>query len=296
MKKIGFIDYFIDEWHANNYPEFIRNSVLGNQFEIARAWEKLTPAGKIPLEQWCELHSVKKAGSIEEVVETCDCIVVLSPDNPEMHEELSDIPLRSGNPVYIDKTFAPTKEIAVRLFDKAKRYNTPLMSSSALRFESNIQNALKEELCGKKVHFASTSGSGIFDNYAVHQLEMLVMVLGTGAKKVMQCGNQHARIMTITYEDERRGSIQLSPSQPFRLACQYENDSGLVLENMTDFFDKFIEAMLRFFNTGESEIPKEETVEIISIYEAGIQALDKPDTWIEVPCDSSESSSKKFNR
>ena len=23
MKKIGFIDYYLDEWHANNYPEMI---------------------------------------------------------------------------------------------------------------------------------------------------------------------------------------------------------------------------------------------------------------------------------
>ena len=24
MKKVGFVDYFLDEWHANNYPEMIR--------------------------------------------------------------------------------------------------------------------------------------------------------------------------------------------------------------------------------------------------------------------------------
>ena len=23
MKKIGFIDYYLDEWHANNYPRMI---------------------------------------------------------------------------------------------------------------------------------------------------------------------------------------------------------------------------------------------------------------------------------
>ena len=24
MKKIGFIDFYLDEWHANNYPAWIR--------------------------------------------------------------------------------------------------------------------------------------------------------------------------------------------------------------------------------------------------------------------------------
>ena len=26
MKKIGFIDFFLDEWHANNYPKWIRQA------------------------------------------------------------------------------------------------------------------------------------------------------------------------------------------------------------------------------------------------------------------------------
>ena len=24
--KIGFIDYYLDEWHANNYPQFLREA------------------------------------------------------------------------------------------------------------------------------------------------------------------------------------------------------------------------------------------------------------------------------
>ena len=27
MKKIGFVDYYIGEWHANEYPELIANIV-----------------------------------------------------------------------------------------------------------------------------------------------------------------------------------------------------------------------------------------------------------------------------
>ena len=23
MKRVGFIDYYLDEWHANNYPETV---------------------------------------------------------------------------------------------------------------------------------------------------------------------------------------------------------------------------------------------------------------------------------
>ena len=36
-KKIGFVDYYISEWHANHYPEWIAqaNEVLGTDYEVA---------------------------------------------------------------------------------------------------------------------------------------------------------------------------------------------------------------------------------------------------------------------
>ena len=30
MKKIGFIDYYLDEWHANNYPRMIAEASNGS--------------------------------------------------------------------------------------------------------------------------------------------------------------------------------------------------------------------------------------------------------------------------
>jgi hypothetical protein len=38
-KRIGFIDEFLDNWHANNYPRLFREHPLGARFEVALAWE-----------------------------------------------------------------------------------------------------------------------------------------------------------------------------------------------------------------------------------------------------------------
>ena len=40
MKKLGFIDYCLDEWHANNYPAMIAdyNSKNGTDYRVAYAW------------------------------------------------------------------------------------------------------------------------------------------------------------------------------------------------------------------------------------------------------------------
>ena len=48
-RKIAFIDYSIDEWHANHAPGIIAKSSLADEFEIAGAWEK-TP-GPTPLKK-----------------------------------------------------------------------------------------------------------------------------------------------------------------------------------------------------------------------------------------------------
>lgn len=37
MKKIGFVDYFLDEWHANNYPVWIADPRHGGQY-AGRSW------------------------------------------------------------------------------------------------------------------------------------------------------------------------------------------------------------------------------------------------------------------
>ena len=51
-KKIGFIDLFIDEWHANNYPKWFREAPRAAEFELGYAWEEQNRGGR-PLDKWC---------------------------------------------------------------------------------------------------------------------------------------------------------------------------------------------------------------------------------------------------
>lgn len=283
MKKIGFIDHYIDEWHANNYPTWIRESRFADEFTVSLAWEETTPEGRIPLAEWCARENVGRANSLEQVVEECDCLVVLSPDNAERHEDLADLPLRSGKPVYIDKPIAPTLAAARRLFEKAKAHGTPMMSCSALRFGSQIEEALNGPLANGAARYVATEGPGVFHIYAIHQIEMLVMALGTGATHVLQNGDDLAKQMLIRYPDDRRASVTLAPALDFRLYAATGPDAGLTLSGMGDFFPRFIDGMLEFFQTGVPKVNPRETLEIAALIEAGQAALDSPDEWVSVP-------------
>lgn len=283
MKKIGFIDYFIDEWHANNYPRMIRESSFKDRFEVALAWEEIVQPGKKPIDEWCRDQKVVRAATVRQVVKECDCLIVLSPDNAERHEDLAKLPLQSGKPVYIDKPIAPSLRIAKRLFARARKHATPMMSCSALRYGSALEDLLKDPIGQKPVRFVATRGGGVFQIYAIHQVEMLVMTLGTGATRVMQCGNAQAQVMVVDYPDGRRGQITLAPGQGFQLSVAFGDKEGFVIDKMDDFFPRFIEAMLRFFDTGQPLVPEAQTLEIAALVEAGTKALAKPDKWVKVP-------------
>lgn len=281
-KKIGFIDYFIDEWHANNYPAWIRESALGTEYEVALAWEQTTPEGKKPLHVWCQEQHVQAAESLEQVVEECDCLVVLAPDHPERHEELSDLALRSGKPVYVDKPFAPSRAAALCMLNKAKEYGTPLMSCSALRFGSALQQVVNNETEKGPVLHAFARGSGLFPIYAIHHLEMLVMLLGSGAERVWRSCSGNSDLLLIDYPEGRRGQLNLVDGHPYQLSIARGEHQVTCIDRMGDFFPGLIEAMLHFFQTGETPVPHQQTLEIVTLLEAGNRALQTPDQWVNI--------------
>ena len=281
-KKVGFIDFYIDEWHANNYPKWFSESSMSDKFEVAFAWEEAPKEGLRPLEKWCGEMKIVPAKNLEQLIEDCDALCVLAPSNPEVHERLADLPLKSGKPVYLDKPFAPDKAAALRLFEKAEKNKTPLMSSSALRWGSGLQKAFNETFKESKPTFVGTRGSGrSFWEYSIHQVEMITTLMGTGAKRVMQCGNSTTFHMIIEYNDERRACMTLMAGQGFQVSASNGSES-VVISEMSDFFPNLIESMLKFFETGISPIDKRETIEIASIVATGIKALEKPYTWFNI--------------
>jgi hypothetical protein len=293
-KRIGFIDEFLDNWHANNYPRLFREHPLGSQYEVALAWEMRPAESGLDIDQWCGQQQVARAASIEQVVAECDAIVVLAPRNADVHERPADVPPRAPKPVYIDKPFAPNIAAGRRMFDKAREHGTPMFSSSALRFGSALNKALSKpldkapagELADKAVRYVATRGGGRFAEYAIHQVEMLVMTLGVGARQVMHVGNDTAKVVLVDYGDGRRGTIALTPGASFGLLAAWgEPGAGgtHAIDVMDDFFPGLIDAMLRFFDSGAAPVPQEQTLEVTAILQAANAGMDRPGRWVDVP-------------
>lgn len=277
MIKIGFIDYYLDEWHANNYPKFIAQQ-FGDEFKVAYAYAEKDKEGGMTTDEWCAQFDVERCDSIEEVVEKSDCIIVLSPDNPERHLDLCRIPLASGKRVYVDKTFALTKDIAKEIVAIGEANNTPFFSTSALRFSNELSDVPREGIC-----FINSRGPGRFDTYAIHQIEPIVVLMGSEVKRIMSVGSGY-ETMVIEFSNGRRAVMSHYDWKgvDFEMIVNYEDGSIYKVPQMSGYFDNFINKLCTFFKTGETFADHAETVSVMGIIEAGNKALANPGVWVEV--------------
>ena len=89
MKTIGFIDYYLYEFHANAYPGWVKEicGETGRSYTVARAWAEkaVSPVDGKTNADWTALTGVPVCDTLEEVCEKSDFLVLLSPDNPENH-------------------------------------------------------------------------------------------------------------------------------------------------------------------------------------------------------------------
>lgn len=284
MKKIGFIDNFLSEWHANNYPEMIRNHPLAKRegLDVCYAYAKteVSPYDGVSTDEWCKKYKVERVNSIKELVDRSDCIVVLSPDHPALHEELSDYALRSGKPVYIDKTFAPDMEAAKRMFALAEKYKTPMYSTSALRFADELKEFREAE---KGADSCVAIGPYLYEIYAIHILEILTAVMKGGAQRVMSVMQGKHRALVVEYEGGRRGMfLQMETgSVPFFVSVE-RGDKTFYSQIADEYFPRFIDKLVQFFVDGIPCVQPCETIDLMGLLEAGKKALEKPYEWIEV--------------
>lgn len=278
MKKIGFIDYFLDEWHANKYPGWIEKASGGNM-KVTYAYGKVDSESGLSNADWCEKNGIELLESIEAVVENSDYLVVLSPDHPEFHEELSVLPLQSGKPTYIDKTFAPDRETALRLFESAQKHGTPLYSSSALRFATEYVEADR-----RGIETICSIGPGKFENYSIHQIEPIISLMGSEARRVMYIGTPKSPALLIGFADGRQATVNhFGWDCPFSMAVNYDSGSAKIIKPESDFFGLFIQNLITFFETGKATVNRSETIAIITIIEYGLKAAQTPYQWVELP-------------
>ena len=276
--KIGFIDKYLDEWHANHLPEWLREAT---DVEAIYAYEQMASPheGGISGSEWAAEHDAILCDSIEEVIEKSDFLIVLAPNYPESHEELCDLPLRSGKPTYVDKTFAPDKVMARKLIELAKEYNTPLFTTSAVRYSDELIDVDTEN-----IKTISMRGPGPLEMYSIHYIESIVRLFGPEAESVMFIGDKESPAYVMRFSGNRFATAhQFDWDCPFNISLKYSDEKApLYIAKCNNFFQGFVKQLVEFFKTAKNPVDYEETYAVIALRTAIIKAADTPGEWVEI--------------
>ena len=281
--KVGFIDYFLDEAHASCIPEYFEK-LSGGEVKVAYAYAKIDAPNGRTTDQWCADYGVQRCDSIEEVVRLSDALMVLAPDYPETHMELCELPLASGKPCYVDKTFAPDRATAEKIFKYADEHNTPVFSASGLRFSPALDEIDTSDIRGVSSWGPAWGGGIGYQIYAIHQIEPVMRLMNAKATKVMiETSAEKWYTMLIKFEDGRFATVQgfVEGFSPFMVNVATGTGTQTVNYGKS-YNDNYYTQMIDFLRTGDVKVPHQDTIEIIAVLTAGLEALKKPGEWVEV--------------
>lgn len=280
MKTIGFVDYYISEWHANNYPKWIKEACekAALDFEVKYVWaeEYVSPVSGENTDEWCKRFGAVHCESIDELCEKCDFIIILAPSNPEKHLSYAEAVLKWGKRTYIDKTFAPDYSTAKKIFELGEKYGAKLFSSSALRYSPAL-DGLENSV------FVTTFGCGSnFEEYIVHQCEMVIAVLKCKPlfARVEKQGGQY--LCSVKLAEGREATMIYSPTIPYAINAEFESGGAQYRTAEGGHFERLISDIISFFDGKDCSFDSGETLDVMKLREAVIKGVSRLGEWIEI--------------
>jgi predicted dehydrogenase len=281
-KRIGFVDYKLDNFHANVFLKSYRTQLKDRGAIVAGCMALEEDADRA----WAQQNDVPYFDDPTLLNGAVDCYMVLAPSNPEKHLELCQRVFQFGKPTYVDKTFAPDLATALTLFHLADKHNVPVQTTSALRY-TNVQ----QHASGRDVrHMTAWGGGSSFAEYAIHPIELVISVMGPHATSLMRRGDAMYSQLLLNFDgtsqngtsnndasnnaghnnDGRSATINVyaTDGTPFAAAVTDEKGTKLIEVETSKLFVDTAGAILDFFEAGKPNIDRAQTLAIRRILDA----------------------------
>lgn len=282
MKTIGFIDYYLSEWHADNYPQWISNYTKENglDYKVTHAYGEIdvSPVDGLTTDEWCEKMGIKRAYSIKELVDSVDYVILLAPTNPETHLPLCQETFKylNGKNIYIDKTFAPNYETALVIFKLAKEYGVNFFSTSALRYSPTLIENMDQ------ANVVPYMGGSNIDEYIIHQVETIVKFFGVGATKVKAENVDGVVKFEVAFSSGKTGYMNYSTAFGYDAEIEKLDGTKEKVDLIGGCFQNLANHIIKFFETGKADFDNAEILEVMKIRDASLIAKDNLGVWIQI--------------
>ena len=263
-QRIGFVDFDLNNFHADVYLKLLRGDLQSRGFTVAGA----TALQAESSQAWCAQNNVPYYDDSDTLDAHVDCYAVLAPSNPEVHETLCQRVFPCGKPTYVDKTFAPDLATAERIFALADQHGVAMQTSSAMRY-SNVQERLAE-MEGDLLHVVTWGGGSSFGEYAIHPLELAISCMGPDVERLHRRGAGEYAQLLLNFSNDRTAVVNVytNTSTPFAAALTTTEGTEYIAVDSSAIFHNTAEAVLDLFESGKETVDRRETLAVHSALDA----------------------------
>ncbi len=260
--RIGYVDYELDNYHANTYLKILRSELAGRGFSVAGCLAANQKTGR----EWAKKNEVPYFSDPGELNAAVDYFMILAPSNPETHLELCRQIFPFGKPTYVDKTFAPDLATAKKIFALADKHATVIQTSSALRY-TNVQTHLAEAGWENLRHLTAWGSGRSFGEYGIHPLELAISCLGSQATRLYRREDGGFQQLLIDFAGGRTATInfQANANTPFAASLTLASGTEYLPVDGSRIFVNLAAAVLDFFAAGKAGIDRAESLAIMRL-------------------------------
>lgn len=289
MLKIGLVGG-TKIWHGMTFSEMING--YNKEEAVKNNWG---PLCKVRVEKDARIthiwdvkkndaEEVARICGIENVVDKKEDIIgkvdgIIIPDDTTLkHQKRAEPFLKAGLPIFIDKPLSPDVKEAEEIVESAKKYKTPMMSCSALRYAKETKEIREGKVDLGDILTGSTICRGDLVFYGIHAFELLYSIVGRGIKSVRNIGSKGKDIVIVQYKDGRKFILTVYEDIHYLFQMNLYGTKGykqVIVEDSEYFYSHMLKHFITMVETKKEPFPPEETLEIIKVLVLGKKSREK---------------------
>ena len=262
-----------DSTHTENFAGIINRGLAGPHMRVTKLWGVNAAQARAKA---ADTGVDEVVSAPEEVMQGVDAVFVLNRWGPD-HFAPAMQAVERGLPLFVDKPLCDDPREAVTLVRAAAKAGVPLMSASAVRYDSAFRQLLERLRSLGRTRSIMFTLPQNWQLYGVHAVDVMHAVFGVGAVDVTSIRNESGDVVTIRWPDGRVGIANQVRDAWMGMLCVAIGENGWTHADMheDDTIDGFrrmyletIKQFLAMLDSGEPPISDEEMVDVIRVVAA----------------------------
>ncbi len=211
--------------------------------------------------------------SIDELLDQTQ-VILLETNDGRRHLEQATQVFEAGKICFIDKPIAASLRDVIAIFATAEKHQVPIFSASSLRYSPSTQEIASGSKIGKILGATTYSPATLEKThpdlywYGIHGVESLFTLMGIGCEEVRRIFKPDVDVVTGVWSEGRIGSFRGLRSGEKGYGGLAFGTDGIAEAGKYEGYEPLVREILAFFESGETPIKPEETIEIFAFMTA----------------------------